>query len=134
MPEKRKRRVSSEKENPQAVFIKRILWGSLFSVISFLVLTSITGLVVVKTGLSDSMQSLVMFFISLLSTFIGSFIALRKTHEKGLVSGLLVSLPVIVVMGCVLLGVVGDIGIKTALASLLMITGGALGGIAAVNK
>ncbi len=135
MPKNRKRRVtSSENENSRTTFIKRILWGSLFSVIAFFAILLLLALIVVKFGVSDSMQNILVFFVSLLSTFLGAFMGLRKTHEKGLVSGSLVSVPAIIAVCLVLLTVVNDIGIKTIIMSLLMIVGGALGGIAAVNK
>ena len=135
MPKKQKRRMSSsESENSRTAFIKRILWGSLFSVVFFFVFMLILALVVVKAGLSDSMQNILVFFVSLLSVFAGAFLSLRKTCEKGLMSGFLVSLPVIVFICAVLLSVVKDIGVRTAIMSLLMMAGGALGGIAAVNK
>lgn len=135
MPKKRKRRMtSSESESPRTVFIKRIMWGSLFSAVFFFALMFALSLVMVKAGLSDSMQNISVFFTSLLSVFLGAFLSLRKTYEKGLVSGILVSLPVIVFVCAVLLAVVKDIGIRTAVMSLLMMLGGALGGIAAVNK
>ena len=135
MPKKRKRRMSSpESENSRTSFVKRILWGSLFSVILFFILMLILSLIVVKAGLSDSMQNILVFFVSLLSVFAGAFLSLRKTYEKGLLSGVLVSLPVIVFICAVLLAVVKDIGLRTAIMALLMMLGGALGGIAAVNK
>lgn len=135
MQKKRKRRMtSSDSESPRVVFIKRILWGSIFSLIFFFALMFVLSLVMVKAGLSDSMQNISVFFVSLLSVFLGAFLSLRKTYEKGLVSGILVSLPVIVFVCAVLLAVVKDIGIRTAVMSLLMMLGGALGGIAAVNK
>lgn len=135
MPKKRKRRMSSpESENSRTAFVKRILWGSLFSVILFFILMLILSLIVVKAGLSDSMQNILVFFVSLLSVFAGAFLSLRKTYEKGLLSGVLVSLPVIVFICAVLLAVVKDIGLRTAIMALLMMLGGALGGIAAVNK
>ncbi len=135
MPKKRKRRMSSsESENSRTAFVKRILWGSLFSVVFFFVFMLILALVVVKAGLSDSMQNIFVFFVSLLSVFAGAFLSLRKTYEKGLMSGIFVSLPVIVFICAVLLTVVKDIGVRTAIMSLLMMLGGALGGIAAVNK
>ncbi len=135
MPKKRKRRMSSsESENSRTAFIKRILWGSLFSVAFFFIFMLVLALVVVKAGLSDSMQNIFVFFVSLLSVLAGAFLSLRKTYEKGLMSGILVSLPVIVFVCAVLLAVVKDIGLRTAVMSLLMMLGGALGGIAAVNK
>lgn len=135
MPKKRKKRKSSSgNENSRTAFIKRILWGSLFSVVFFFVFMLILALVVVKAGLSDSMQNILVFFVSLLSVFAGAFLSLRKTCEKGLMSGFLVSLPVIVFICAVLLAVVKDISVRTAIMSLLMMTGGALGGIAAVNR
>ena len=80
------------------------------------------------------MQNILVFFVSLLSTFTGTFLSLRKTREKGLMSGVITSLPEIVIVCFVLLTVADNVGVRTIIMSLLMMLGGALGGIAAVNK
>lgn len=135
MPKNKKRRVSpKENDNPRVAFLKKIMWGGLFSLISFFAMMFILALVVVKAGLSESMQNILVFFVSLLSTFTGAFLSLRKTREKGLLSGVLTSLPVIVMICFVLLAVADNVGVRTIIMSLLMMLGGALGGIAAVNK
>ncbi len=135
MPKNKKRRVSSkENDNPRTAFLKKIMWGSIFSLISFFVMMLILALMVVKAGLSESMQNILVFFVSLLSTFTGAFLSLRKTREKGLLSGVIISLPVIVIVCFVLLAVADNVGVRTIIMSLLMMLGGALGGIAAVNK
>ena len=135
MPKNKKRRVSpKESDNPRIVFLKKIMWGSIFSLTSFFAIMLILAFIVVKAGLSESMQNILVFFVSLLSTFIGTFLSLHKTHEKGLLSGVIISLPVIVMVCFVLLAVAGNVGVRTIIMSLLMMLGGALGGIAAVNK
>ncbi len=135
MPKNKKRRVASkENDNPRIVFMKKILRGGLFSFISFFAMMLILALVVVKAGLSESLQNILVFFVSLLSTFAGTFLSLRKTREKGLLSGLLTSLPVIVIVCFILLAVADNVGLRTIIMSLLMMLGGALGGIAAVNR
>ena len=135
MPKNKKKRVSSkENANPRVTFLKKMMWGSIFSLMFFFVLMLILALVVVKAGLSESMQKILVFFVSLLSTFTGAFLSLRKTREKGLLSGALASLPVIIIVSFVILAVADNVGIRTAVMSLLMMLGGALGGIAAVNR
>lgn len=134
MPKKRKRRVSSENENPHKALIKRILWGSLYSIAAFFIILLILAFIVMKAGMSDSMQTLLTLASSLFATFIGAFLSLRKTHEKGMVSGVLVSVPAIMNVCIILLAVFGSLGLKTAIMASLMMLGGALGGIAAVNK
>ncbi|MBR3589352.1 MAG: TIGR04086 family membrane protein [Clostridia bacterium] len=135
MPKNKKRRVSSkENDNPRVAFLKKIMWGGLFSLISFFVMMLILAFIVVKSGISESMQNILVFFVSLLSTFTGTFLSLRKTREKGLLSGVITSLPVIVIVCFVLLTVADNVGVRTIIMSLLMMLGGALGGIAAVNK
>ncbi len=135
MPKNKKRRVSSkENDNPRVAFLKKIMWGGLFSLISFFVMMLILAFIVVKSGISESMQNILVFFVSLLSTFTGTFLSLRKTREKGLLSGVITSLPVIVIVCFVLLAVADNVGVRTIIMSLLMMLGGALGGIAAVNK
>ena len=135
MPKNKKKRVSSkENVNPRITFLKKIMWGSIFSLIFFFMLMFILALVVVKAGFFESMQNILVFFVALLSTFTGAFLSLRKTREKGLLTGVLSSLPVIIIVSFVILAVADNVGIRTAVMSLLMILGGALGGIAAVNR
>ena len=135
MPKNKKKRVSSkENVNPRVTFLKKIMWGSIFSLIFFFVLMLILALIVVKAGISESVQSILVFFVSLLSTFAGAFLSLRNTREKGLLSGVLASLPVIIIVSFVILAVADNVGIRTVIMSLLMVLGGALGGIAAVNR
>lgn len=134
MPKKRKRRVAPEKEDPRKAMLKRILWGSFYSVAAFFVLIFILSVVVMKAGMSDSMQTLLTMTSSLLAVFVGAFFSLRKTREKGMVSGLLTALPAVAVACVVLLAVFGTLGLRTVVMALLMMLGGALGGIAAVNR
>ena len=135
MPKNKKKRVSlKENINPRVTFLKKIMWGSIFSLIFFFVLMLILALIVIKAGISESVQSILVFFVSLLSTFTGAFLSLRKTREKGLISGVLASLPVIIIVSFVILAVADNVGIRTVIMSLLMMLGGALGGIAAVNR
>ncbi len=134
MPKKRKRRVSSENENPRTVLVKRILWGSIASLATFFIILLILAFIVMKAGISDSMQMMLTLAASLIATFIGAFLSLCKTHEKGLISGAIVSIPALIIMCIVLLAVFGELGVKTIVMALLMMLGGALGGIAAVNK
>ncbi len=131
---KRKKRKPIQNENSNSAYIKKLFTGSLISVISFFVLTFVMSLAVVKIGVGDSLQTIAMFLFSVLSTFIGAFFSLMKTREKGLVWGFLSSLPAIIFICIVLLIALKDIGVKTIVMSLLMMLGGTLGGIAAVNK
>lgn len=135
MPKNRKRRTSSkENQNPNISFVKRILRGGFISAAIFFTLIFLLSLLVVKTGVSDSMQNIFVFFFALLSSFLGAFISLRKTREKGLLSGILTALPAIILACLVLLVVLHTLGLKTLLMSAMMLLGGALGGIVAVNK
>lgn len=135
MPQKKKKRKpSAEKKNPKKEFVRRIISGGIYSVLIFLALLLILAICIVKAGVSDGMQNFFVFFFALLASFLGAFISLRKVHEKGLVSGLLVSAVATGISCLVLLAVVHDVGIKTLVMAVLMLLGGALGGIVAVNK
>ncbi len=131
---KRKKRSNTEKPTSSSAYIKTILKGSLIAVISFFALTLIMAVAVVKIGMGESIQSIAMFFVSALSAFIGGFFSLLKTREKGLISGILVSLPAALLISIVLICALKDIGLKTLAMVLSMAIGGAMGGITAVNK
>lgn len=132
-PGKRKKQVN-DNENPRTQFLKRIFRGSLFSAGFFFLFLFILALFVVKLGFSDSTQNIFVFFSAVFSVFAGSFAALHKTHEKGLLSGSLCAVPTILLVCIVLLIFMHKLGLKTVIMSLLMLLGGALGGIAAVNR
>lgn len=132
-PRKRKKQLK-DNENPRTQFLKRIFRGSLISAGFFFLLLFILALFVVKFGLSDSTQNIFVFFFAVFSVFAGSFAALHKTQEKGLISGTLCAVPAILLVCIILLIFMHKLGFKTAIMSLLMLLGGALGGIAAVNK
>ena len=135
MPKNRKRRKSAaENTDPRKALLVRAAKGSAFTVVIFFGLIFLLALAVVQFNISDSMQNIALFFSATLASFLGSFIAMRKTHEKGLVSGLLMSIPAIAVVSLVLLAVLHTLGAKTLLMSAMMLVGGILGGIAAVNK
>ncbi len=131
---KRKKRTATENPASNTAYIKTILKGSVISVITFFAITLVMAIAVVKIGISESAQSIAMFFVSALSVFIGAFFSLLKTKEKGLISGIFVSLPTSLFISIVLICVLKDIGLKTLVMALIMALGGALGGIAAVNK
>lgn len=135
MPKNRKKRkASTEKNDPRKTFIQRLIRGGIYSSLIFFALLFVLAMCIVKTNISDSMQNIFVFFFALLASFSGAFISLRKTQEKGLVSGLLVGFVVIVISCLVLLATVRNLGARTLVMSALMLLGGALGGIIAVNK
>lgn len=130
----KKRKRKETDNNSGMVYVKRILKGSFISLVIFLVLLLFLSLAVVKIGVGDSVQNVAVFLFALFSTFAGAFLSLMKRKDKGIQSGFFISLPAILMMCIILMSVCHDIGLKTLIMALLMMAGGALGGIAAVNK
>ncbi|MBQ7957713.1 MAG: TIGR04086 family membrane protein [Clostridia bacterium] len=134
MPKNRKRRSSSSQNtDPRKDFITKMVKGSIVTAISFFILLFLLALLVVHFNVSDSVQNIAVFFFALFASFLGSFFALRKTQEKGLVSGVILTVPAVSVVCLVLFAVLHTLGARTLIMSGLMMAGGMLGGIAAVN-
>ncbi len=135
MPKKKKKRkTTSENEKSNLFLLKKILRGSVFSVIIFFALLLLLSAVIVKFGAGESIQNILVFIFAAISTFCGAFFAMRKTSEKGLFLGLAVAFPAVIMVSVVLLAVLNDIGTKTLIMALLMLIGGAAGGVTAVNR
>ncbi len=135
MPKKRKRRVSSsENKNPGNIFLRKVLKGSLLSLVLFFAVLLILALIMTKAGLTEIMQTILTMSASFIATFTGAFLLVGKSREKGLVTGVLMSLPLIVITSVVLLILFGNLGIRTVIMALVMMLGGALGGVARVNQ
>lgn len=135
MPKKRKRRVSSsENKNPGDAFIRKIIKGSLLSIALFFSVLLISAFIMTKSGFSETLQTILTMSVSFVSPFAGAFLSVGKSREKGFVTGILVSLPLIVVTSAVLLILFGGLGIRTVFMALAMLLGGALGGVARVNQ
>ena len=135
MPKNKKRRSRpGENENSKQAILKKYLFGGLLSAVLFFILLLIPALLTMNTDLSDTMQNILVFFFAMLSSFTGSFFTLKKQRENGLISGAITSLFCITAVCLVLLGILHTLGGKTAIMSLIMLAGGSLGGIVAVNK
>ncbi len=131
---KKKRFSQTDKENPYIHFIKKTLWGSFFSLVFFFILIFIFSLIVLKFNISELMQTVLVFSSCLLSTFLGSFTVLGKIKEKGLISGFLSAVPAVLTLCLILLIFLHSLGLKTIIMALLMLAGGAIGGIVAMNR
>ena len=135
MPKKRKRKISSaESKNAGNNLQRKILKSSIVSLIVFFTVLIITAFIMTRSGVSETMQTIITMTASLVSPFLGAFLSLGKSREKGLMTGILMSLPSAVIVSAVLLILFGEIGLRTIIMSLAMLLGGALGGIARVNQ
>ena len=134
MSEKRNRKKRSADDNPKKLLAKRIAVGCVIGIIAFFIMIWLTALAVVKAGLSDTIQVFLVFASAFLSAFLGAFSSCRLIKEKGLAMGIFTSLPIIFIICVILMITVKDIGLKTLLMAVLMIAGGGMGGVLAVNS
>ena len=135
MPKTNKRRSRpAEKTDSKPYFIKKAIKGGIASAIIYFTFLLLCAVAVMNLRVTDSMQNIAVFSLAPLSTFIASFFSLRKNNEKGLYSGAAIALCAAVITSVVLFAIIHSLGTKTILMALLMIIGGALGGITAVNS
>lgn len=135
MPKTKKRRNRpDEKSDSKAAFLKKTIKGGIISTVIYFVFLLLCALAVMKLRFTDSMQNIAVFSLAPFSTFITSFFMLKKNNEKGLYSGVSIAFFSAIITSLILLAIIHTLGVKTILMALLMITGGAVGGITAVNS
>ncbi len=135
MPKTKKRRNHpDEKTDSKSYFLKKVIKGGVVSAAIYFAFLLLCALAVMKLNFTDSMQNICVFALAPVSTFIASYFSLKKNNEKGLYSGVSIAFCGAVITSIVLLAIINSIGAKTLLMALLMIIGGALGGITAVNS
>lgn len=134
MPKTKKRRRNSSEANPTYSLLKKALIGGFISTAIYFLFLLLCALAVMNLKVTDSMQNVVVFSLASVSTFIASFFMLKKDTQKGLYSGVVISFSAAIITSIVLLTVIHSLGAKTIIMALLMIIGGALGGITAVNS
>lgn len=121
---------SKTKEN-----FKRIIKGSITSIILTLVLLFIFSIIVTYTNVKESIISPIIIIITSISILIGSSISSLKIKKNGLLNGTIVG--IIYILTIYILSSIMGMGFKIDINSVLMIifaiAAGMLGGIVGVN-
>lgn len=121
---------SKTKEN-----FKRIIKGSITSIILTLVLLFIFSIIVTYTNVKESIISPIIIIITSISILIGSSISSLKIKKNGLLNGAIVG--IIYILTIYILSSIMGMGFKIDINSVLMIifaiAAGMLGGIVGVN-
>lgn len=121
---------SKTKEN-----FKRIIKGSITSIILTLVLLFIFSIIVTYTNVKESIISPIIIIITSISILIGSSISSLKIKKNGLLNGAIVG--IIYILTIYILSSIMGMGFKIDINSVLMIifaiVAGMLGGIVGVN-
>ena len=135
MPKTKKRRNRpDEKTDSKSYFLKKVIKGGIACAVIYFIFLLLCALAVMKLRVTDSMQNIGVFSLAPISAFLASYFSLRKNNERGLYSGVLIAFCGAIITSLVLFAIVHTLGTKTILMALLMIIGGALGGITAVNS
>ena len=135
MPKTKKRRNRpDEKADSKSPFLKKAIKGGILSALIYFIFLLLCAFAVMKLRVTDSMQNIGVFSLAPVSAFIASYFLLRKSNEKGLFSGASIAFFGAVITSLVIFAIIHTLGIKTIFMALLMIIGGALGGITAVNS
>lgn len=116
--------------------IKKIIKGSIISIIVTIVSLVIFAILLTYTGIAESTIPTVTIIITALSILIGSSLSMSKLKKNGIINGSLVGLIYIMVIYILSSIIEGNFALN--IYSIIMILGsvlaGALGGIIGVNK
>lgn len=116
--------------------IKKIIKGSIISIIVTIVSLVIFAILLTYTGIDESTIPTVTIIITALSILIGSSLSMSKIKKNGIINGSLVGLIYIMVIYILSSIIEGNFALN--IYSIIMILGsvlaGALGGIIGVNK
>lgn len=116
--------------------IKKIIKGSIISIIVTIVSLVIFAILLTYTGIAERTIPTVTIIITALSILIGSSLSMSKLKKNGIINGSLVGLIYIMVIYILSSIIEGNFALN--IYSMIMILGsvlaGALGGIIGVNK
>ena len=116
--------------------IKKIIKGSIISIIVTIVSLVIFAILLTYTGIAERTIPTVTIIITALSILIGSSLSMSKIKKNGIINGSLVGLIYIMVIYILSSIIEGNFALN--IYSIIMILGsvlaGALGGIIGVNK
>lgn len=116
--------------------IKRIIKGSVFSIVITLIGLLVYSIILSYTSISESTMTATIIIITAVSILIGSTISTSNIKKNGIVNGVLVGIIYIAIIYLISSIVTGNFLLNTnsiimVIASVLT---GALGGIIGVNK
>lgn len=115
--------------------IKKILKGTLLSLLISLILVAILAVVVYFSNVSDRTVSAVIFAISCLSVFLGATILAKNIESRGLLNGLALAGVYFAILFVVSLLANGSVALSfgNILRLLSILASGSLGGILGIN-
>jgi|GEM_PF-7069994 len=132
---KRKTKSPANESSESKQFAMAVSKGFAVGTASLFVILSIFSLIMVKFDYSEKSVPIMALVSALLAAFIAGFWAAKCIKKKGLMIGIVTSLPLAIVMITFVIiangGAVGSLAVTTV---LLMICLGGLGGIMSVNS
>ena len=130
----KKKKKSPSNDNSKKAIIKKIIIGTAVGLGLFYGLMLIFSAITVKVDLSESIKKILPFIAIALSSFVGGYVSCRMIKNNGFINGSITASAEMLLI-CISLFLFNDnIGLKTAVAFLIMLITGAIGGILAVSK
>ena len=130
MKKRRNNKFSSANKNK----LRNFAFSSLVTVLIYILLTLIAAFACYKADISKDKYYLIMLVISCVSSIIGGFRTTRLNKEKGLISGILGALPILLMtLIFALLFNNGILGITILIPLLITLVSGAVSGAVAIN-
>lgn len=118
--------------SPENSELKAYLISAIKSLVVFLALLLLSTFICYKADASDKYYFIVMIIICSISCFFGGIFASSKLKEKGIICGLLGSLP-IMVPAVIVSTIIGRLSIKLLISCIAMLLFGMVGGIFTAN-
>lgn len=131
---KNKKKKNLSNDNSKKSIMKKITIGAVAGVCLFFTFMLIFSAITVKIDLSESIKMFLPFTAIALSSFVGGYISSKMIKNNGFINGSITAAAEMLLI-CISLFLFNDnIGLKTAIAFLIMLITGATGGVFAVSK
>lgn len=136
MPEKRKskKRTNQNIDNSRNNIIKSVLLSAILSVAVFFLMMIVFSVLITKREISGVITKILPFVCCAVSGFIGGLIIASSVKKRTLLFCAASSLAQSLIICAVLFATVGNIGLKTLLAGVVIFLFSAVGAILKLNK
>lgn len=133
MAKKRRAKRTTEEQQGFRGMFPFLLRGSIVSIALFFLLLCLMSLLALHSSVPQSALVYMGLICAAIAGFAGGFFAVRKIGKNGLLLGACCTIPACIAACLCVLFVSESVGLMTLLAAMLLIAGGAGGGVLAVN-
>lgn len=132
---KRTKSAQAKEMSPAKEYVLSIVRGFIIGSLALLIVFSIFSLVMVKFDYSEKYVPFMTIIASVISTYIGGYWSAKFINKKGLMVGVITSVPLaVLIIALAVMATNGSLNYMAAIAVVLMVIFGGIGGIMSVNR